>query len=99
MVGWLVRRAGSSWEPELELDGGGAEDEVPAPIEGSGKTGGVRARSLPGCCWVGSLLARGGTGGGEMVLEAEPTPAPLENLMEALRQGSNKKANKKLTKM
>ena len=97
IVGWLVRRAGSSQEPEPELAGGGAEDEVPAPTEGSGKTGGVRARSRAGGYGVGSLLARGGIGGGEMVPEAEPAPAP-SNLMGALRQRNNEKANKKFTK-
>jgi hypothetical protein len=89
IVGWLVRN------PEPELAVGGAEDEVPAPTEGGGKTSGVRARSLAGGCGVGSLLPRGGTHGSEIVPKAVPATAPLENLMAALRQENNKKKNKK----
>ncbi len=54
----------------------------------------MRARSLAGGCGVDSLLVRGGAGGGEMTLEAEAVPAPLENLMAELHQESKKKANK-----
>jgi hypothetical protein len=79
-------------------DAGGADEEVPAPIEGSGKLGGVGVDSLLVDVGVGSLLVLCWAAGGDITPDTEPPPPLLENLMAKLCQAKGK-ANKMPTKM